>query len=577
MPKLPGRRFVPVYAALALLRVLVAFTSTSVIHPDEHFQNPEIAAGSVFDYGSDGILRTWEWQGTAPVRSIVSVLASTGIGFQLLKALVGHYPSARLLFCAGRCVMLACSFCADWLVWRTSGSSRLALLLWATSPVTLTFLLRPFSNSLETLCLAVVLYLAVRPAGPRLSTGSRALFGAVVAYGCFVRVTFAAYALPACLFVSGLLPASPTMCSMARIPTLAAIAFGGICATLVCVAFDDRYFFGPWHDWTSTFPPITPLNLLRYNLKASNLQDHGLHPRYLHLLVNWPMLLGPAMPAIIDAARTYFCRDEKGRTWKERVQAYLPAGIRDRVALQRSTMLLYLATLAVPTLALSVQPHQEPRFLVPLLVPCVLVAARAPFLTAERDNVRRKRLFWSGWLLHSVLLTFLFGYMHQGGLLPATFALNDDLRAQGGLLGSSSEVDLVFWKTFMPPRHLLLPLVPPSRSVPVVQVTDLAGAPFSELLLRLASLPTLSPNTSEAAHGPRRAVLVAPENIPEIDSLRCDREPAVSGGTDTAVCIEPLWRDRTSFGVHVDMDRLDEVLKSRGRVGVGVWTVRRVA
>lgn len=205
---------------------------------------------------------------------------------------------------------------------------------------------------------------------------------------------------------------------MARIPTLAAIAFGGICATLVCVAFDDRYFFGPWHDWTSTFPPITPLNLLRYNLKASNLQDHGLHPRYLHLLVNWPMLLGPAMPAIIDAARTYFCRDEKGRTWKERVQAYLPAGIRDRVALQRSTMprkslasakvqrvpsrsqlmasnrAVYLATLAVPTLALSVQPHQEPRFLVPLLVPCVLVAARAPFLTAERDNVRRKRLFW---------------------------------------------------------------------------------------------------------------------------------------------------------------------------------------
>lgn len=255
MPKLPGRRFVPVYAALALLRVLVAFTSTSVIHPDEHFQNPEIAAGSVFDYGSDGILRTWEWQGTAPVRSIVPVLASTGIGFQLLNALVGPCtlrpaftrctlgaeagrstadPSARLLFCAERCVMLACSFCAgtlctsllratephlthsmltnaDWLVWRTSGSSRLALLLWATSPVTLTFLLRPFSNSLETLCLAVVLYLAVRPRGPRLSIGSRALFGAVVAYGCFVRVTFAAFAVPACLFVSGLLSASPVV------------------------------------------------------------------------------------------------------------------------------------------------------------------------------------------------------------------------------------------------------------------------------------------------------------------------------------------------------------------------------
>jgi phosphatidylinositol glycan class Z len=30
-----------------------------------------------------------------------------------------------------------------------------------------------------------------------------------------------------------------------------------------------------------------------YNVKTENLSEHGLHPRYLHLLVNMPLLFGP--------------------------------------------------------------------------------------------------------------------------------------------------------------------------------------------------------------------------------------------------------------------------------------------
>lgn len=36
----------------------------------------------------------------------------------------------------------------------------------------------------------------------------------------------------------------------------------------------------------------TILNNLRYNLDETNLAQHGLHPRYLHLLVNYPVLFG---------------------------------------------------------------------------------------------------------------------------------------------------------------------------------------------------------------------------------------------------------------------------------------------
>lgn len=35
---------------------------------------------------------------------------------------------------------------------------------------------------------------------------------------------------------------------------------------------------------------VTPLNFLRYNSNTKNLQYHGLHPHYLHLIVNVPLL-----------------------------------------------------------------------------------------------------------------------------------------------------------------------------------------------------------------------------------------------------------------------------------------------
>lgn len=36
----------------------------------------------------------------------------------------------------------------------------------------------------------------------------------------------------------------------------------------------------------------TPLNALLYNLNSSNLTAHGIHPRWLHVVVNFPLLFG---------------------------------------------------------------------------------------------------------------------------------------------------------------------------------------------------------------------------------------------------------------------------------------------
>lgn len=90
------RRLKLVYCGLVVLRLLVALSSTSYIHPDEHFQNPEIAAAEVFDYtqsNSAGLLSTWEWSSRFPCRSIVPVWTTTGAAFATVKAFTGKSTS----------------------------------------------------------------------------------------------------------------------------------------------------------------------------------------------------------------------------------------------------------------------------------------------------------------------------------------------------------------------------------------------------------------------------------------------------------------------------------------------------
>lgn len=77
-----------IYAVLVIARVLIAFTSRSIIHPDEHFQNPEVAARLIFDYAKTGTepLETWEWRADAPCRSVAPLLMSTAPVFYLVRA-----------------------------------------------------------------------------------------------------------------------------------------------------------------------------------------------------------------------------------------------------------------------------------------------------------------------------------------------------------------------------------------------------------------------------------------------------------------------------------------------------------
>lgn len=190
----------------------------------------------------------------------------------------------------------------------------------------------------------------------------------------------------------------------------------------------------------------TPFNSLVYNMSSSNLAQHGVHPRWLHVAVNWPMLFGVGVWAVAEVGWATVARE--GRRWKG-TQAFMTR--------------VYLASFVVPTLALSVQPHQEPRFLLPLIVPVVaLLPMATPFKLGTSRARAQRRIIWAVWLTHAAIFTVLFGYLHQGGVLPALHRLSVTLREIEDnphiWPGPDGAVEVVFWRTFMPPRHLFLPM-----------------------------------------------------------------------------------------------------------------------
>lgn len=194
-----------------------------------------------------------------------------------LDTILRLVPSTYSLIIAPRLWLLLFSLLPDYLLLR----HRLfdAALLFASSPATLVFLTRPFSNSFEALLFVPVFFLSLailRRASPiRLS-----LWTFLNVMAVWSRVTFIAFGLPGALLMG-----------WTRIlfsPRALLICLFTAFSTLAVLLLIDSTYSGRW-------PTIPPVALLMYNLDPQNLALHGLHPRWLHLLVNGPLLFGPAL------------------------------------------------------------------------------------------------------------------------------------------------------------------------------------------------------------------------------------------------------------------------------------------
>ncbi|KNF01215.1 hypothetical protein PSTG_05572 [Puccinia striiformis f. sp. tritici PST-78] len=486
------------YSIAVFLRLLIVLTSTSFIHPDEHFQNTEIAIDDVFKRSSQQT-RTWEWDplrfsdytiGGGPVRSIVPVWMTSHLALYLLKflnswGLIGI--STRSLIIFPRLILFFLSLFVDRLIFRFIRSPSLQL-LHGFSLHSLLFVCRTFSNSLESILFTIVclLSLSICHSKTRTSLPSVVIWTILNLFTVWVRVSYISFALPIVLIVGY------TRLSRSFVFT---VGFTGLLGMSILIWLDCLYF--------DRWPTIAPISLLLYNLDKKNLAEHGTHPRYLHLLVNGPIIFGPSLWL------TGWCQ-----IWA-------------RLRLSSPTIVkLSIASLISGTLLLSIQPHQEPRFLLPLIFPLTILCSHS--LSKSRSS-KFKKLFWFAHLSHSVITVVLFGYLHQGGLQPALEVI-------------PAKTDIVLgYKTFDIPPSLI-------TNAQVSKVENLRGATEEKLIEMICK--TIS------SSGAQLIILVAPR-----------------------WAISPPLENRfqllfSSKIPHLDLDRLHEIFNaSPRRSGIGLYKI----
>ncbi|KAF9287689.1 alpha 1,2 mannosyltransferase [Mortierella alpina] len=260
-----------IYLLLLAFRIFNAL-SPGYIHPDEFFQSAEITAGNIF--GLD-VNIPWEYKPELPCRSILIPAITTGIPYMLLKTWIGtdtdHFVTTRALFITQRLAFVVISL----------------------------------------------------------------IIGVLFAVGTFTRITFVVYGFPLGVMFLSLnfkaaftknrtIVAGASKFLVACLP----LALGLTAMSAFAVLIDSIYFHKliiynisngvrlslrdilithpkEWHQLSYKGSlTLTVWNNLRYNLDEKNLAEHGLHPRFFHLFLNFPVLFGNlALIAVVTLLR----------------------------------------------------------------------------------------------------------------------------------------------------------------------------------------------------------------------------------------------------------------------------------
>ncbi|KAF3901855.1 hypothetical protein AA313_de0209264 [Arthrobotrys entomopaga] len=428
----------------------------------------------------------------------------------------GRDPSPAKLFYAVRLLFYFFSIVyEDWALLEL-GSSTIpsgGLLLAASSWVTWSIQTRSFSNSVETVILLwslVFLQRIVGTKGP--SIRNCILLALFVVFGTFNRITFPAFLI---------LPGLSLLQHFINYPTsFLAFTLPAALLTTSFILLDTHIYTQlPLSQINLSNIIITPINNILYNSSTENLSQHGLHPFYTHLLINLPQLLGPALlllPFNIDM---------------KRLKSIIP-------------LLSAISGLTV----LSLIPHQESRFLIPI-VPLLLSSVSLP-----KEATWRKR-WMVVWTVFNLIFGVLMGVYHQGGVVPAQLYLS----------GRNDVGTVVWWKTYKPPTWLL------GVSGREVETVDLMGGRVEKVVNALRTV--INDGKCE-----RRAFVVAPLSavalnrwvVGEYEDGKRERGEMV---------LRLVW----SYGRHLNLDDMDfgddgvveTVKRVIGRRGIGVYEVEK--
>ncbi|KAI1117097.1 GPI mannosyltransferase 4 [Nemania sp. NC0429] len=508
------------YLLLVLVRLWFALSS-SYLHPDENFQGPEVIAGQIFEYP---VRLTWEFTSDHPIRSVFPLWPVYGLPMLLLRWLwIGNGNDGEIppiaVFWTLRVLMFIISFVLeDWAIYELVPLRRhrhVAVLLVASSYVTWTFQTHTFSNSIETLVVlwSLVLIERIMETPQYSSILASTVLGIVGVFGIFNRITFPAFLLVPGL---GLIPHF-----INKPLSLIAVTISALFTILIAVSLDTSFYTPYSISWADLYrhPVITPLNNVRYNISPSNLAQHGIHPWYQHLLVNLPLLIGPAIGLLFTRPRL--------------------------------SSRLYSAISGA--LVLSIFQHQEARFLLPT-VPLLLSSVQLP-------KSGRYLKTWIGvWISFNAILGLLFGVYHQGGIVPGQVFLSKQPDA----------TQAVWWKTYMPPIWLL---DGKNEVLHTEDVAGMAGDILLEKLERIATCDTPADRRSrEYLKEKNGTYLIAPLSATWLD-------PYLENKGLDGLRFREVWRYRK----HLNLDDLDwaedgvwhTLKRVIGRRGLAAWRVTK--
>lgn len=180
--------------------------------------------------------------------------------------------------------------------------------------------------------------------------------------------------------------------------------------------------------------------------------------------------------------------------------------------------------------------------MLPLLLPLVLLFGNQFF--------SRKGLIVA-WILFNLCLLLFFGIFHQGGVVPSLIYIQQESKNQnppvfaGSLIDTELGLDVVYFKTFMPPRFLIAQ--PRSGQYPV-RIHD-PGRSETKLFDILTDLRS---NVCKIEYNERkkylRAIIVSPSlvSFPSFGDFVISEEPLKAfwphfSSEDPPSCVSEFW------------------------------------
>ncbi|CAF0881631.1 unnamed protein product [Adineta steineri] len=459
-----------------IIRIIwtLVYPQQGYIHPDEFFQGPEVVFDDIF---LTNLTRTHEFNPAAPLRSVAILYLLYGLPVSILSWLSSllHWSSVpfhlKLIF--PRATILSLSLCSDILFYRLiknfypnfkSKQYGIIMNYYGIAHVLVVFFTRTLSNSFEAFLFLTLIYLITVNVSSLLTIIintsdhktivlnrhlilTSSLIGCVCSLGIFNRPTFPAFAIvPLIYWFTNIIP---TMNHSFRFQLLLSriISFiiGAFILTSSLIISFDSYYYNNGLSFIVDLKNrliICPLNFILYNIDSTNLDKHGLHPPWLHFIVNATILYGPLhICTVLWCLINISSIKQNGQWIINRI-----FNRRSIIEIEQSTSPLLLYLYLVPFIPLSTFPHQEPRFLLPLLFPLILFIV--PLLITHNLHQYIFRL----WMIFNISIAIIFGHLHQGGLLPALQYFHNSP------LLTSNKNFLVTYHTYMPPGYLTIPM-----------------------------------------------------------------------------------------------------------------------